>query len=77
MWYLIVNTLKVTSAIPSKNTVSANKKQHILPLNIPFVIIHFCGKRMYVHNVKNGRYCLKMWKRIDRLLSSSGIFQGK
>ncbi len=35
------------------------------------------GKEFYGHYVWYGRYCLYLLKSIDRLLISSGIFQGK
>ncbi len=37
--------------------------------------IRFHTKRLYVHNVWYSRYSLQLWKRIDRLLITSGIFQ--
>ena len=38
-----------------------------------FLSIHFHTKMPYVH----GRYSLQLWKRIDHLLITSGIFQDK
>ncbi len=42
-----------------------------------FSSIQFHTKRLYEHFVWYSIYSLKLWKRIDRLLITSGIFQNK
>ena len=65
------------SAPQSKIAVSTNiKHSRYIHLMSNFLSIHVHTKRLYVH-VWHSRYSLFSWKRIDRLLITSGIVESK
>ena len=68
-WYICA----WNSATPSKNAVSTNIK-HSIDTSIWCQI---SCQSTYMLTYLHSRYFLHFWKRIDRLLITSGIFQGK
>ncbi len=65
---------QASSAPPSNYN---SKTQQIRPFDVKFLSIYFHTKRLYVHMFDIVEYSLQLWKRIDRLLIPSGIFQDK